>query len=109
MLENYFNDLEAAVKNGVNLVVNGEAELFNIILFFVADLSFVKDVIGHCSSTSRYGCFHCKMPLSDWLTVERKTCQPTIVSQMVMDGIKGLEILGPSPKKDSGQFTKFRQ
>ena len=39
----HFNDLEAAVKNGVNLVVNGEAELFNIIVFFVADLSFVKD------------------------------------------------------------------
>ena len=41
--------------------INEECEQLNVICFFVADLCFVKDVIGQCQCTSMYGCYHCML------------------------------------------------
>lgn len=47
----HYNELTELVMNGINLTVNGSLEHFNIVVFFVADLSFVKEVLGKCSCT----------------------------------------------------------
>jgi Outer membrane cobalamin receptor protein len=41
----HYIDVNKAVINGIDLTVNRIREHFNVIAFFVADLSFVKDIL----------------------------------------------------------------
>ena len=52
--------------------VDGNAEHFNILCFSVADLCFLKDVIGVCACTSTYGCYHCLLKQEQLSAVNKK-------------------------------------
>lgn len=105
----HFSELSYAVRHGVKLVVDGNVETFNVIVFMVADLSFLKDILGHCSSVSMYGCFYCKLRSSLWVSKKFQTGPSKTLTQMVIDGEKGFQKFGDNPKKDSPEYTKFQQ
>ena len=104
----HYEELEDTVKNGVTLSVDGVITKFNVIVFFIADLSFMKDVIGQSSSTSTYGCFHCKLPLQRWNLPGPKVGESKMVKEMAKVGETALEQLGETPDRDSAAFKKFQ-
>ena len=108
-VDSHYQELTEAVKNGVSLFVNNCEEVFNVVAFLVADLSFVKDIIGQCSSISSYGCYHCIMPSKQWLNNERITADPKIISTMAKYGEEGLKTLGENPSHDSKEFKMFQK
>ena len=63
-VHSHYEELTKGVKNGITLKCQDKDETFNLLVFLVADLSFVKNIIGHASSTAKYGCFHCKLSSS---------------------------------------------
>lgn len=69
--QKHYNELCDLVKNGINLNINGLMEEFNVILIFVADLSFTKEILGKCSSTQTFGCFHCELNIKSWSTTKK--------------------------------------
>ena len=42
----HYDELETCVHNGITVKIDGEVVQFNVIVFFIADLCFIKDVIG---------------------------------------------------------------
>jgi hypothetical protein len=42
----HYQELEVCVRNGITLKIGDQLEWFNVLCFFVADLCFIKDVIG---------------------------------------------------------------
>jgi len=61
--KDHYEELTSLVKTGVTLSLNGENKLFNVVVFLVADLSFVKEILGKCSCTQTYGFFHCNQSI----------------------------------------------
>ena len=53
MCKNY-TDLTYLNKNGLTVCINSKNEHFDVTLFLVADLSFIKEVIGKCSSNQTW-------------------------------------------------------
>ena len=104
----HHKELAHAVKNGISLFVNNHEEVFNVLAFFVADLCYVKDIIGHCQCTSTYGCFHCVMPKHEWVDSKRKTAKSKVISTMVKYGVDSLKVLGEDPNRDSKEFKAFQ-
>ena len=78
-LSSFFDEIIKLVKNGVTLSINDNMEMFNVICFFVADLCFVKDVIGQCSCTSLYGCYHCSLKSNEWNSPVKKIGKPKTI------------------------------
>ena len=67
----HYKEVKNAVENGVTLHVNGSDEFFNIVVFLVADLSCVKELLGRCSVSHTYGCFYCNLNSNDWDAVPK--------------------------------------
>ena len=59
MLDNHvsaeYQELDNCVRNGITLIIGGVPETFNLVCFFVADLCFIKDVIGEQSLSDLSG------------------------------------------------------
>ena len=105
----HYEELKEAVINGITLTLNENEEHFNVVVLLVADLSFVKDIVGQCSSISMYGCYHCKLPSKDWILPLKKVGKEKKVCEMVKDGKLGFDTLGDNPNHDSPEFKKFQQ
>lgn len=106
----HFNELTNLVKSGIVLKLNeNSSEEFNIVCFMVADLCFLKDVIGQCQCTSLYGCYHCKLKNVEWISKSQKIGEPKSLEEMTRNGIKALKILGNNPVRDSPLFKNVQQ
>ena len=101
--------LASLVRTGISLIVDNKPENFNVVCFMVADLCFIKDVIGQCQCTSLFGCYHCMMKSSEWTNMHRSTAKPKKISVMKEYGLKALKVLGENPKRDSAIFTNCQQ
>uniref|UniRef100_A0A7M6DRA3 Uncharacterized protein n=1 Tax=Clytia hemisphaerica TaxID=252671 RepID=A0A7M6DRA3_9CNID len=83
----HYQQLHSLVKEGITLMSPcGNIESFNVIVIFVADLSFVKEVLGRCQCTQTFGCFHCELPIKDWSSVKRKLGSPQSIQKMKTRG-----------------------
>ena len=71
-VKGHYDELALLVRNGITLQVDGKNERFNIVAFLVADLSFVKEVLGRRSSSHTYGCFHCNFKIQSWASIKKK-------------------------------------
>ena len=106
-VHSHYEELSNAVKNGITLSCENGNETFNVIVFLVADLSYIKDVIGHSSSTSKYGCFQCKMPANMWIEKSKKEGPCKGMSEMVSSGLLGEQLLRRKPDKNSAMYKNF--
>ena len=107
----HFAEVDHAVRNGVSLTVDGETTLWNVVVFLVADLCMLKEIIGQCQSTSTYGCYHCKLPKNDWTKSQPGannwkplTAEPKNVADLLQAGITALKELGNNPDHQSAEF-----
>ena len=107
-IRHHYEELTELVKYGVTLFVNGTLELFNVVAYFVADLCFVKDVIGLCACTSTYGCYHCLLKREDWLSKNKKIGSERSLSEISKKGENLSNILGPAPDHNTTQFKKIQ-
>ena len=92
----HYDEMTYLVHNGVVLQIHGSKEKFNVILFLVADLCFVKEVLEHCSCIQTYGCFYCKLKIGAWAS-------PKILhgEAKSIENMRAGNELGPTPKKES--------
>jgi len=107
----HYEELEELVKSGIDLFIGNKKEHFNVVCFLVADLCFIKDVIGQCACTSLYGCYHCHQKNTDWKSKTRKKeteYESKTMSELNKNGIKALTTLGKEPDRDSAKFKKFQ-
>ena len=95
------------VNNGVVLQIHGSQEKFNVVVFLVADLCFVKEVLGHCSCIQTYGCFHCELKIDACSSPKIQHGEAKSIENMKIRGVKAINELGPTPKKESSQYKKF--
>uniref|UniRef100_A0A7M5WU97 Uncharacterized protein n=2 Tax=Clytia hemisphaerica TaxID=252671 RepID=A0A7M5WU97_9CNID len=104
----HFNELEELVEKGATLTLpDGNTEHFNVVVFFVADLSYVKEVIGKASCTSTYGCYRCEKPIHLWHAKNLVRANEQSQEQHAQLGKKAFEILGEQPDKDSPKYKEF--
>ncbi|XP_066933511.1 uncharacterized protein [Clytia hemisphaerica] len=86
-------------------------EHFNVICFMVADLCFVKDVIGQCACTSLYGCCQCHQKNTEWKRLNRmkeNEYKTKTMSELNTNGVNALATLSKEPDRGSSKFTKFQ-
>jgi len=100
----FFNKVTNLVKEGIEVKHKNGFEF--VFATFCADLGFVKEVLGKCSSTSLYGCFYCKKKIHDWDQDTCITASKQSIKEMVMLGLKAFEHLGENP--DYKTFTSFQ-
>ena len=105
----FFDEVIELVQNGVTLNIDSKEEQFNVICFFVADLCFVKDVIGQCTCTSLYGCYHCTLKSSEWISAVKKKGNPKTIEAITKFGVEAVRVLGKNPDKSSAAYTNFQQ
>ena len=106
--KHHYQELSELVKNGVRLTLNKEdPEEFNVVVFLVADLSFVKEVLGKCSCTQAYGCFHCKLNINEWSSEKPKTGESRTITDMNVIGSAARSKLGDCPNKDSVAYKNL--
>ena len=105
----HYIEINEAVEYGITLEVDGALEDFNLLVLLVADLCFIKEIIGQCQCTSLYGCYHCKMPYSSWTTKHRNYSQPKTIAEMVIHGKEANDVLGDHPDHLSSKFKNFQQ
>ena len=103
----HYKELESLVRNGITLEVDGLDESFNIVVFFVAYLSFVKEILGRCSCKHTFGCNHCQLPLSKWNQVKPTSTVQQNISVMKERGERGETKLGRYPNKDGKEYKDF--
>ena len=96
-VKGHYEDLKTCVLNGISVQSNGAEETFNVVVFFCADLSFLKSVFGKCSRTSMYGCFMCKKHIKNWDEDTCKLAETHSMKEMTSLGKKALEVLGENP------------
>ena len=108
-VQDHYDLLTEAVMNGLSLIVEGKIEHFNVVVFFVADLCFVKDIIGQCQSTSMYGCYHCQLPADKWANKNLPTFTAKNVSEQKRFGEEAKKALGDEPNRSSVAFKNFQQ
>ena len=65
-------------------------------------------MLGQSLCTSTFGCYHCQLPIQQWVSVEKKVGAPKIVADMVKDGKLALEKLGPNPKENK-EYKDFQK
>ena len=102
----YYNELSSLVSNGVDLTINDKEEHFNVVVFLVADLSFVKEILGKCSCTQSFGCFHCELNIKQWSAAKIQKASPQSIEKMKTRGKEALALLGSKPNKDSCSYKK---
>ena len=95
------------MKTGVKLLVGSEEQQFNVVVFVVADLGFLKDVLGHASSTATFGCLHCDCPQQSWSNSSAPKGNPKTVVGMASRGLKALSELGKHPSKETKEYKNF--
>jgi len=54
-VSDHYAQLQEVVLDGVSLIVDGKEKRFYVVVLLVANLSFLKEVIGQCQCTSMYG------------------------------------------------------
>ncbi|XP_047139031.1 uncharacterized protein LOC124814958 [Hydra vulgaris] len=104
----HYEDLTDLVLNGINLVTTdtNTVEHFNVLCFFVADLGFLKNIIGLCACTSTYGCYHCLLKKDEWSSKIKQSGEKRSIAVMAELGEKVESILGANPDHDSVLFKK---
>ena len=104
-----YKEMADCVQNGLTVTQeDGTVEIFNVVVFYVADYSHKKEVLGRAAVTAKFGCPHCKKPLNQW----GKLISPASVlsvEEMVTLGAKAERELGTSPDKDSTQYANFHR
>lgn len=104
----HFLEIDHAVQEGIKLKFQGVDTTFNVVVFLVADLMMLKEVIGLCQPKSTYGCYQCKLPMQQWALIEPKTGDARNLTEMEANGLKAVETLGKKPDKDSPNVKKFQ-
>ena len=106
----YHQQLESLLLNGAEFTLpNGERERMNVIPIMCADLGYMKEILGKCLSTSKYGCYYCKKPLKEWGSQKVLTAESLSMKEMVTSGKLGEEVLGIHPDHKLRDFTDFQQ
>ena len=93
----------------MTLLVGTDMLYFNIVVFLVADISFLNDILGHASSTMTFGCLHCDCPQQSWSQVNPPSGNTKTVAGMVKRGCRALSDLGHLPDKESKEYKRFIQ
>ena len=107
---NHYKEIKDLLSNGISIpTTNGDFEHFNVLPIMCADLSFVKEVIGKCSSTSTYGCFYCKRQIKDWDANKLTEKVHQSLPECVTLGKEALEVLGEHPDHETSKFKTFQQ
>ena len=105
----HFDEFCTLIHDGIELSLpDGSQEHFNVIVLLVTDLGYIKEVIGKCSSTGYYGCYHCTKRINDWNAAKPSKAKPQSVKQFVVDGSLALQKLGKNPDKGSSKYTDFQ-
>ena len=104
----HFQEVDKAVQKGIKLSIQGVETHFNVVVFLVADLCMLKEIIGLCQPKSTYGCYHCKLPMKQWALKDPQVGAPRSVTEMEKVGAKAVEELGEKPDKDSAEFSQFQ-
>ena len=102
-----FEELHELATNGIVIGSGEDAEKFNIVVFYVADLSHMQYVLGRVGLTAKYGCFRCKKEQGKWANTPSETAEPLTVREMVKLGEEALAELGPDPKNGTTVYTNF--
>ena len=106
----HYQELTEAVQYGIELVHgNKSVETFNIVVFLCTDIGLLENILGKCSSISKFGCFWCKKPLAKWAENGPSKAEHQTVKAMVSDGMEAVRELGENPSHTSAMFTKFQQ
>lgn len=104
----HFNELQLLVEEGISLKLpNQTTEHFNVVVFFVADIGYVKEVIGKASCTSTNGCYRCTKTIDKWDESLLSHAASQSVENYVKLGAKAEEKLGRKPNKDSADYKDF--
>lgn len=98
-----------SVKNLLNQGITIGEETFNVLPILCADLSFVKEIVGKCSSTSLYGCLYCKKKISSWDSKDCTQAERCTMEEMFSAGCSGEALLGRNPDHSSKKFKDFQQ
>ena len=108
--EQHYQEVKELLVNGVEVTSYDNMEKFNILPIMCADLSFVKEVVGKCSSTSRYGCLYCKRKIDEWGCDEEKlkNVEAQSMKEAVESGKKAIDQLGKYPNHSTKTFTDFQ-
>ena len=107
-VECHYQDLTDLIMNGIDLVTpdNSTVEHFNVLCFFVADLGFLKNIIGLCACTSTYGCYHCLLEKDKWSLKIKQFGEKRSIAVMAELGEKVESVLGVTPDHNSTLFKK---
>ena len=106
----HYAEIKQLLLHGISITnEKGETEKFNVLPIMCADLSFVKEVLGKCSSTSLYGCFYCKRDINDWNSDKLVEKGSQTLSECMSLGDEALATLGKHPDHDSSKFKNFQQ
>ena len=105
----HYAEIKNLLLNGIEIQFERTVENSNVVPVISADLCFVKEVIGKCSSTSLYGCFYCKKHISKWYSDISNKAERQTMTEILSFGEKALQVLGKNPAHDSKAFTEFQQ
>ena len=107
-LSSTYSELEECVRNGFEATLpDGTVETFNVIVFYVADYSHKKEVLGRVAVNVKYGCIHCKRPINEWGNVSAPAAPILTTEEIVKLGEKAERHLGPTPDKTSSEYESF--
>ena len=106
-VKSHYDELSELVKNGIVLNIDGVQEHFNVLSFLVADLSFVKEVLGKCSCMQTYGCFHCELNIKKWDSVKKVNGTEQSIVKMKARGERAVQVIGVDPDKNSSKYKNF--
>ena len=104
----YFQQLDKVAKDGIDLLVDGEKEHFNVIVFLIADIGLLEKILGKCTSTSMFGCFWCDQPKNDWTKDKAAQGKTQTIPKMLELGKKAANTLGDDPDHKSAKFVNFQ-
>ena len=103
-----YAELEEISQNGIDLTLpSGQAEHFNVIVIYVADLSHMEKVLGRASCTAKYGCWRCKKESGKWAKLQNEPAERISVRRLLRYGQKGDQELGANPRDDTKAYTEF--
>ena len=66
-----------------------------------------KEILGRCSSTHTYGCFHCDLKIQNWASTKKLVGNAHSIQMMKQRGEKAVVELGKSPAKGTSTYKKF--
>ena len=108
-LSRKYQELDDCMRNGLAVTLpHGRLEIFNVVIFYVADLVHKTEVLGRTSTTAKYGCLHCKTPVGDWAMLS-PPAQVLATQEMIWQGREAQQKLRETPHKYSVLYTSFHQ